>query len=177
MGTRSDIIALVSKSPEVWARIYCHWDGYPEHNGAILFSQYQDPKKIKALMALGDLSSLGPQIGKKHDFDTRDEGACTAYGRDRGEKNVAAKKFSSLAAAWPGGDTGTEYTYVWDGAKWWVGDPDEGVQSMKDLAALLRGDEKLATAVKAFGGNFVIGQHTGDLDKDVLAHNLNGVKP
>ena len=27
--------------------IYCHWDGYPSYNGAVLLHHYQDPEKCK----------------------------------------------------------------------------------------------------------------------------------
>ena len=69
--------------------VYCHWDGYPENNGKILVNHYQDMDKVNALMKLGDLSSLGEEIGWKHDFDKWVNGQCNAYGRDRGEKNVS----------------------------------------------------------------------------------------
>lgn len=49
--------------------IYCHFDGYPEGVGQTLIDHWTDPKKVNRLIALGDLSSLGTVIGKKHDFD------------------------------------------------------------------------------------------------------------
>ena len=73
--------------------IYCHWDGYPEHNGKILKEHYTDETKVDALLELGDLSILGPEIGEKQDFNdhsTYNENWCLAYGRDRGEQNVDA---------------------------------------------------------------------------------------
>lgn len=71
--------------------IYCHFDGYPEKVGRILRLNYQDEKKVNALMQLGDLSILGPEIGEKQDFDdrgNRNPEWCLAYGRDRGETDV-----------------------------------------------------------------------------------------
>ena len=67
--------------------IYCHYDGYYEHNGVILYNFYNTPEKVKELIAHGDLSCLGTEIGKKHDFDKRGYYACTFYRRDRGEEN------------------------------------------------------------------------------------------
>lgn len=172
MSTRSDII--VHRADDTWARIYCHWDGYPEHNGAILAEHYADQATADALVALGDLSSLGPKIGTKHDFDwqrkfygkskdtpkfKRLSEMCNAYGRDRGEPDTEASVSDSLAAAWPDSNCGTEYTYVFDGGVWYVGDPDEGSQSLVLLADVLRGYVTIHSAVKAFGGNFVIGRH------------------
>ena len=68
MATRSTI-ALEYADGTV-DQIYCHWDGYLENNGKILVEHYMDPFKVQQLMALGDISSLGPNIGEKHSFDT-----------------------------------------------------------------------------------------------------------
>lgn len=81
-----------------------HWDGYLANNGQILLEHYSDPFKLRDLLDLGDISSLGPIIGRKHSFspfegDKADyeaamaEGMTTFYGRDRGETGVGAKKF------------------------------------------------------------------------------------
>lgn len=181
MSTRSDIIAICSDGK--FRRIYCHWNGYLSHNGKILFDAYTDQKRVDALMALGNLSTLGPEIGKKHDFDwhsklykklfdkkigqeeyarqsERGNRFCLAYGRDRGETNWEAVEGESLAAVWPENDTWTEFTYVWDGDKWWCGDPDEGSQALCDLAKLLLGEKVLRPKIKMFGG-FVLGRHSG----------------
>lgn len=175
MGTRSDIIVHMTDGS--WARIYCHWDGYLEHNGRILFDHYTSQKKAEALIALGDLSVLGEEIGRRHPFEapslwkgrgtepnpareayTRKYGKmCRAYGRDRGEKDVAPQTGDSLAAVWAQSGTWTEFTYVWDDGKWWVADPDEGSQTLIDLGDALLGKKTLKPAVKAFG--MVIGQH------------------
>jgi hypothetical protein len=92
MGTRSTI-ALEYADGTV-DQIYCHWDGYLDHNGRILLENYQDPFKVQAMMNLGDMSSLGEDIGGEHDFDQSTDGReCTFYGRDRGEKGTKAKRF------------------------------------------------------------------------------------
>jgi hypothetical protein len=82
--------------------VYCHWDGYLEHNGAILQEHY-DSTKANNLVALGDLSSLRPEICEKHAFSKlevpMDDEAydklygnmTTFYGRDRGEENTEWK--------------------------------------------------------------------------------------
>jgi hypothetical protein len=177
MGTRSDIIVHCTDGK--WRRIYCHWDGYLEHNGRILFDHYTGQKKVEQLIALGDLSSLGQSIGRKHPFDpprmfapnvSMDEVSpeyaayakrygkmCKAYGRDRGETDTEPTVGDTLATVWPETDTWTEFTYVWDDGKWWVGDPDEGSQTLIDLGDALLGKKTLKPAVKAFGN--VIGQH------------------
>ena len=42
--------------------IYCHWDGYPSYNGALLLHHYQAPEKIRELIAPGDISSLAESV-------------------------------------------------------------------------------------------------------------------
>ena len=93
MATRSTI-AMETIDGKVM-QIYCHWDGYLDNNGKILYNHYQDPFKVRELMDLGDLSSLYPNIGEKHSFDDRVacDGQCTFYGRDRGETGCEQRKF------------------------------------------------------------------------------------
>lgn len=56
MGTRSRIgIELPDHSI---LSVYCHWDGYPEHNGRILVKDYQDREKVQELIDGGGMSSL-----------------------------------------------------------------------------------------------------------------------
>ncbi len=109
MATRSTI-ALEYADGTV-DKIYCHWDGYLDNNGKILFDNYKDPFKVQRLMDLGDVSSLGPNIGDKHDFDCpfpygtpeyvkwTDEKreVTTFYGRDRGETGTGAQRYKDFA--------------------------------------------------------------------------------
>ena len=92
MATRSTI-AMKTKDGKIKA-IYCHWDGYVDHNGRILSNFYTDPAKVEELINLGDLSTLGSEIGQKHPFDRNydepelklTEDWCMAYHRDREEE-------------------------------------------------------------------------------------------
>ena len=95
MGTRSTI-ALEYADGTV-GQVYCHWDGYLEHNGMILYKHYSDPFKLRELMDLGDLSSLGERIGSQHAFDKAPEGECTFYKRDRKENGVSQKMYDNFA--------------------------------------------------------------------------------
>lgn len=136
MGTRSTI-ALEFADGTV-QQVYCHWDGYLDHNGKILAEHYSDPFKLRELIDLGDMSSLGINIGVQHPFSPHfDEGSklayekamelgsCTFYGRDRGEKGVAAKQFKSYAD-YVANHQYEEYEYILrnvDGkATWFVAD-------------------------------------------------------
>lgn len=85
MATRSTI-ALEFADGTV-QQVYCHWDGYLDHNGAILRDHYSDPFKLQRLIDLGSISSLAPSIDKPegHDFNNPVEGYTVFYARDRGE--------------------------------------------------------------------------------------------
>lgn len=100
--------------------IYTHWDGFPEHHLPILTEHYAAPARLDALLSLGDLSVLAPQIGEPHDFEDREHREwCTAYARDRGETGVIAltsPNLTAFASACSG--CGAEYAYLWDGLAW-----------------------------------------------------------
>ncbi len=91
MATRSTI-ALEYADGTV-GQVYCHWDGYLDNNGKILYNHYQDPFKLRELLDLGDISSLSSEIGAAHDFDERGAGT-TFYMRDRGETGCGQKMFN-----------------------------------------------------------------------------------
>ena len=93
MATRSLIGKL--NSDGTVTSIYCHWDGYPSHNGFLLQEYWDTPYKVDQLLALGDLSSLGKEIGEQQDFNgSRNRDWCMAYGRDRNQSNTGAKTVS-----------------------------------------------------------------------------------
>lgn len=95
MATRSTI-ALEFADGTV-GQVYCHWDGYLEHNGQILQNHYTDPFKLRELIDIGDVSVLHANIGLKHDFNEQYKDGCTFYGRDRGETGIDARYFKDFA--------------------------------------------------------------------------------
>lgn len=125
MGTRSRI-GLVMKTGAIIS-IYCHWDGSLGGVGRKLFDHYTDPKKIRALIALGDISSLraelAPPPGTEHPGEAPSSNVTTAYGRDRGEKGCKAVK-SNDVEAFLAINSGQEYSYLYDG-EWNVWDHDD----------------------------------------------------
>lgn len=169
MGTRSDII--VRRADGKWHRIYCHWDGYLENNGKILFDHYTSQRAVEKLVASGDMSKLDVKCSKPkgHTFDKPVAGYTVYYGRDRGEKDVAGTIGDKLFDVMPEEDSWTEFTYIWcanptvsgdqptDHAKWWVGVPGESAQTFVDLGDALLGKKTVAAPVKLWGS--VIGQH------------------
>ena len=122
MATRS-VIAKTQPSGKIKAS-YCHFDGYPEHNGKILASYYTDKKKINALLAEGEISVLGHNIGKKIDFNDYQLchalNQCRFYHRDRGEKlrKNTVRDASELEEY--ANDCNAEFVYLFKENKWHV---------------------------------------------------------
>ena len=127
MATRSNI---AYKTAEGKIRsIYCHWDGYPAHNGEMLRRHYTDKAKVESLIELGSLSSLREEIGQQHPFD-RDytnpelpltDNWCLAYHRDRGEE-LSIQEYDDIPS-WI--EDMEEYAYLWNGREWLVNDHGE----------------------------------------------------
>lgn len=101
MSTRSTISIL--KNDGTIEQIYAHWDGYISNNGALLLMHYQDPQKVKELIALGNVSSLNkelyPKKDKKHGLnkDAREPGVTSFYGRDGEEEDQQSVHFPNRA--------------------------------------------------------------------------------
>lgn len=118
MATRS-VIAIETDGKIVSA--YCHWDGYLENNGEILFRHYQNPEKILKLISFGDMSSLGeqpePVEGVEHTYTNPAKGVTVYYGRDRGEDDTESRTWndrkSMIEHHWD-----CEYFYLWTGDHW-----------------------------------------------------------
>lgn len=100
MATRSRI-GIENENGKVES-IYCHWDGHPSHNGKILNQHYTDAEKVKALIALGDISSLQenaiPADGVTHSFEEPAGNVTVAYHRDRGEEFRKPRENNSVEA-------------------------------------------------------------------------------
>lgn len=127
MATRSTIGYRTPEGRIV--AVYCHWDGYVEHNGKILAESYTNSAKIAELVGLGSISSLRAEVGEAHPFShlVKMDGAeydalygnmTTFYTRDRGEDLDIriyndAKEFVA---------NGEEYNYLWNGTEWLVND-------------------------------------------------------
>ena len=88
MGTRSHI-GLVDENKNV-KFIYCHWDGYPNYNGLLLNKFYKDENKIKDLLAMGDISSLGANTIAKEVWVTMSQ-------EEQGEHNEEGFRIHTLS--------------------------------------------------------------------------------
>jgi hypothetical protein len=112
MATRS-LIGI--KLGDYVKTIYCHWDGYPEHNGQLLMNNYTSPTAIFELLELGDLSILA---------ESPDQ--CKAYHRDRKEpygmveaRDVDNRSDDYSEVMSVAKDYGAEYVYIYnDDAEW-----------------------------------------------------------
>ncbi len=71
MATRSTI-ALEYADGTV-GQIYCHWDGYLEHNGNILLEQWMDPFEVQKMLDRGDMSTLGNSVEQCEFYTQRGE--------------------------------------------------------------------------------------------------------
>lgn len=101
--------------------IYCHWSGDPDHHGPILLTHYNTVERVRALMALGDLSCLGHVLGEQHDFGRAVAGHCTAYARDRGDADVHCITHASLATyAFVASVCNAEFLYLFSQDGWAV---------------------------------------------------------
>ena len=138
MGTRSTIGARKDGS---YIFIFCHWDGYYEHNGKILYKHYQNPEKVKQLLNLGDLSTLGKNIGTKHDFNESPEDECNAYIRDRGEttkENYYQTVLESEVNDYLKEQWDREFLYIYDyDTNEWLANEHTSIKKLKPLKDIL----------------------------------------
>ena len=120
MSTRS---AIIIEEGNGGARgIYCHSDGYVSHHKPILLGRYANEELARQLVELGMLSTLGPSIGQKCDFQHRPQGQCVAYGRDRGETGKSARPIQAedwLKVAQQIGHDGHVYVFRVATQSWW----------------------------------------------------------
>jgi hypothetical protein len=119
MATRSTI-AVIHEDGTV-SQIYCHWDGYLQHNGQILVEHYNTRLAAEFLVSKGDLSVLAPRVTPDrnaiHNFKVQQNGVCVFYGRDRGETDVEPKRFADVYE-YLDGILSEEYNYLFNGTSW-----------------------------------------------------------
>ena len=105
MATRSTI-AIRNEDGTVTG-IYCHWDGYIDHNGRILVENYNTEEQARELLALGNLSVLGV---------TTD--LCKAYGRDMQEEDQEATTYHNRVLFLNA--QGQEFNYIFERGMGWA---------------------------------------------------------
>ena len=105
MATRS-FIGKINKDSSITA-VYCHFDGYPEHNGKILTENYVTENQVDSLLAGGDMSSLSPALNE-----------CAFY-KGRGEDQTESRTYPTFELFFRAGrNSWTEYFYVFNYDFW-----------------------------------------------------------
>ena len=137
MGTRSRIGVMHGDNCK---SVYCHWDGYLDHNGRILLEHY-DSSKANHLVALGDISSLGNSIepleGTEHSFADPAKDITVFYGRDRGEEGTEFKADHTFEDFFNRAERcGAEFYYIMRDGVWYCGDTYESSEMFKKLVPL-----------------------------------------
>jgi len=134
MATRSTI-GIKNEKGEIKA-IYCHWDGYPKHNGRVLVEHYNTKEKVEELLALGDISELRervkPNEDEEHSYEKPLNDVVIAYHRDRGERLIKAKTFNTIGDVIAYFDWNI-YTYIFEDGEWYVYDLDENKRLVKGI--------------------------------------------
>ena len=119
MATRSYIAMKIGE--DTYKGVYCHYDGYLDYNGLMLYEHYNTKERVEELISLGNISSLhekiAPEEGSHHSFDNPDPGVTVFYGRDRGEEGQEA--FTCTEEELKDTDSWIEYIYVFDNGKWY----------------------------------------------------------
>ena len=106
MGTRSRVAVMHG---DVCKSVYCHYDGYLQYTGEILFKHY-DSTKANLLVSLGDNSGVKETVEEMNFY------------KDRGEEDVSwqvAHTFEEFLEQVEG--CGAEYYYVMRDGVWYAG--------------------------------------------------------
>lgn len=151
MSTRSNI-GIINEDGSVDV-IYCHWDGYPCHNGALLLHHYKEEDKVRRLMRLGDISYLAeklePAPGQEHTYDKPADGVVVAYMRDFGDKDAHARHYGSLDAyrkELQSSNTWIEFVYLYNVAeRRWLWFPVAGENGVLAQARPLQESDTVST--------------------------------
>ena len=142
MATRSRI--GIQNEDGTVSSVYCHWDGYPDHNGKILISNYTERERVEELIALGSISSLrkdiAPAPGSDHSFEKPQEDVTIAYHRDRGRGgDLDAGRIDASLEEFEKEDN-EEYGYVLTKDNVWL--VSEHGRELKSVVDILNGVEK-----------------------------------
>ena len=132
MTTRG--IIAIEDPDKTYRAIYVHFDMYLDGAGICLTQHYTTPERVKKLLALGNLYSLGGKLSKD-DPEPEAQVVCVAYHRDYGEEYGAPEEWKSadelLANAheryW------AEYVYLFRDGEWVFDTPyrPQGWRSVK----------------------------------------------
>ena len=133
MSTRSRV--GIKNEDGTITSVYVHHDGYPSGVGEVLFRNYNDETKIRKLMELGDMSSIGsepvdnpmawetPKLGTTDWFkaykEIHPEDMCDTY-KSRGEDCPASISKTEKEFEKKTEDCWGEYAYLYKDGKWYI---------------------------------------------------------
>ena len=141
MSTRSIIAKQVGE--DKYLTIFCHYNGYPDDNGATLLKHYNTPERVDALLALGDLEFLREKIEPTpqmpHTADVPQPGVTVAMRRDMDLSGCEAVVMTREELIEPEYE-GTEYTYVFSQDGKWLYFPAGEECEWRDLKEDLEND-------------------------------------
>tara|TARA_R100001163_G_scaffold62959_1_gene54270 strand:- start:703 stop:1188 length:486 start_codon:yes stop_codon:yes gene_type:complete len=105
MSTRSNIVLLRENGS--CSAVYCHYDGYLEHNGKMLLDNYSSTEDVRVLVAMGNIRSLKP---------TLDEMVKEEYAEEPCNYNNLRHYMSEVDTLF------IEFIYLWseEDESWWV---------------------------------------------------------
>ena len=107
MGTRS---AIAVRNPDAtYDIVYCHWDGYPEHQMPILTTRYDTAKKARKMIAPGSMSTLSATT----DWDGNIMEVGPRYYIDRGELDCQPRRLTAGEIHKFAFNMGCEYLYTY----------------------------------------------------------------
>ena len=169
--------------------IYCHFDGSLDRNGVLLNMFYKDPQKVRDLINLGHVSSIGYNIESPEGFNQYDDytrnqvnvimdnhvktSFVYAYCRDRGEKDMRKPSKSNLKNFLLHGE---EYNYLYDieAKKWYLVYMREGKKLIYDLNKVLTDKSYFNKCVSEVGiyDDFKRIQYNMELYKTDLSLNI-----
>jgi hypothetical protein len=118
MATRS--LIAIEKQNDVYDAVYCHFDGYLQHNGKVLLENYTTEEKVNELISKGEMSGLKETVDK-----------CEFY-TQRGEDLHVTKDISYTDLREKAQDMGCEYIYVFFPAEgtWQYSEDEDNFCSM-----------------------------------------------
>ena len=105
MSTRSNIVLLRDNGS--CSAIYCHYDGYLEHNGKMLLDNYTSTQDVRALVSIGNIRALKPTLDEMVEEEYKE----------------LPQNFSTLRGYMSQVDTlFIEFIYLWseEDESWWV---------------------------------------------------------
>ena len=135
MSTRSIIAKQIGE--DQYLTIFCHYNGYPDDNGARLVKHYNTPERVDALLALGDLEILRektePSPQTPHTADAPQPGVTVAMRRDMELSGCEAVEMIREELIEPEYE-GIEYTYIFNQDGKWLYFPVGEEYEWRDLS-------------------------------------------